>query len=190
MTYKDKIKELRNGAQETQAAIKIKDKLAELKAKNNSISSYRWIWELIQNAKDCTNSTGIIDIEIMYNRSAGVLEFKHNGKLFSTKNIVYLVEQVSTKERTRESKSTGKFGTGFLTTHLLSSKVSVSGYLYDEGDELPATFCVGIDRSGDELDEIKESIKKSCEQLESTTTRTTPIVWCRPPIYQKKCPPG
>ena len=170
MTYKDKIKELRNGAQETQAAIKIKDKLAELKAKNNSISSYRWIWELIQNAKDCTNSTGIIDIEIMYNRSAGVLEFKHNGKLFSTKNIVYLVEQVSTKERTRESKSTGKFGTGFLTTHLLSSKVSVSGYLYDEGDEFPATFCVGIDRSSDELDEIKESIKKSCEQLESTTT--------------------
>ena len=169
MTYKEKIKELRNGAQETQAAIKIKDKLTELKAKNNSISSYRWIWELIQNAKDCTNSTGKINIEIIYNKSDSFLEFRHNGKLFSTKNIVYLVEQVSTKERTQEAKSTGKFGTGFLTTHLLSPKVCVSGYLHDEGDECPATFCVEIDRSGKELDEIKSSIKKSCDQLESTT---------------------
>ena len=40
MTYKEKIKELRSGAQETQAAIKIKDKLTELKTKNNSISEY------------------------------------------------------------------------------------------------------------------------------------------------------
>ena len=169
MTYREKIKELRSGAQETQAAIKIKDKLTELKTKNNSISSYRWIWELIQNAKDCTNSTGSIDIEIVYNKSNAVLEFKHNGKLFSTKNIVYLVEQVSTKERTREAKSTGKFGTGFLTTHLLSPKVCVFGYLQDEEDKLPASFGVEIDRSGEELDEIKSSIKKSCDQLESTT---------------------
>ena len=169
MTYKEKIKELRSGAQETKAAINIKYNLTELKTNNNSISSYRWIWELIQNAKDCTNSTGSIDIEIDYNKSNAVLEFKHNGKLFSTKNIVYLVEQVSTKERTREAKSTGKFGTGFLTTHLLSPKVCVSGYLQDEEDKLPASFCVEIDRSGEELDEIKSSIKKSCDQLESTT---------------------
>lgn len=167
MTYKEKIKELRNSAQETQSAIKIKDKLTELKAKNNSISSYRWIWELIQNAKDCTNSSGKIDIEIVYNESTSVLEFKHNGKLFSTKNIIYLVEQVSTKERTFESKSTGKFGTGFLTTHLLSPKVSVSGYLCDEDNESPVPFCVEIDRSSKDLNEIKESIRKSCEQLEN-----------------------
>lgn len=65
-SYSEKIRDLRNGAQETQAAIKIKDKLTELKSKDVLISSYRWIWELIQNAKDCPNSSGEIDIEINF----------------------------------------------------------------------------------------------------------------------------
>lgn len=116
-TYSEKIKELRSTAQETQAAIKIQDKLNELRSKDVVISSYRWIWELIQNAKDCTNSTGKIDIEIYFDSKQKIVEFKHNGKLFATKNIVYLIEQVSTKERSRNSASTGKFGTGFLTTN-------------------------------------------------------------------------
>ena len=102
-SYKNKIKELRNTAQETQAAIKIQDKLNELRSKDVMISSYRWIWELIQNAKDCTNSSGKIDIEIMFDSVQKNVEFRHNGKLFSTKNIVYLIEQVSTKERSRDS---------------------------------------------------------------------------------------
>ena len=171
VSYKDKIKDLRNDAQETQAAIKIKDKLTELKSKNNAISSYRWIWELIQNAKDCPNSLGKIDIEIIYNKSEHIVEFKHNGQLFTTKNIVYLVEQVSTKERTGETKNTGKFGTGFLTTNLLSPNVNVSGYLHDKEDDSDiASFTVEIDRSGEDIEEIKSSIKKSCDQLEKYTT--------------------
>ena len=96
-SYSEKIKELRSTAQETQAAIKIQDKLNELRSKDVVISSYRWIWELIQNAKDCTNSSGKIDIEIIFDSVRKIVEFKHNGKLFATKNIVYLIEQVSTK---------------------------------------------------------------------------------------------
>lgn len=169
-TYKDKIRDLRSGAQETQAAIKIRDKLTELRSKDVVISSYRWIWELIQNAKDCPNSSGKIDIEINFDLARRIVEFKHNGKLFSTKNIVYLIEQVSTKERTRDSKSTGKFGTGFLTTNLLSPIVTISGLLHDEEDTDIAQFEVTIDRSGESIDELKESIKNSCDQLESNTT--------------------
>ena len=131
-SYRDKIRDLRSTAQETQAAIKIQDKLNELKSKDVVISSYRWIWELIQNAKDCTNSTGKIDIEIYFDSQMKIVEFKHNGKLFATKNIVYLIEQVSTKERSRNSVSTGKFGTGFLTTNLLSPIFNISGLLDDE----------------------------------------------------------
>lgn len=169
-SYSEKIRDLRNGAQETQAAIKIRDKLTELRSKDVLISSYRWIWELIQNAKDCPNLSGKIDIEINFDSARKIVEFKHNGKLFSTKNIVHLIEQVSTKERTRDSKSTGKFGTGFLTTNLLSPIVTISGLLDDEDDMGITQFEVTLDRSGDSIDELKASIKDSCEQLESNTS--------------------
>lgn len=170
MSYKEKIRDLRNSAQETQAANKIIDKLTELKAKNNLVTSYRWIWELIQNAKDCVDSTGNVDIEIIFSHRNRILEFKHNGKLFATENIVFLVEQVSTKERSdaAEKKTTGKFGTGFLTTHLLSERVNVSGYLHDNGEN-PARFSVDLDRTGKTKDAIINSIKSSCEQLEKET---------------------
>lgn len=175
-TYSEKIKELRSTAQETQAAIKIQDKLNELKSKDVVISSYRWIWELIQNAKDCTNSTGKIDIEIYFDSQLKIVEFKHNGKLFATKNIVYLIEQVSTKERSRNSVSTGKFGTGFLTTNLLSPIITISGLLHDEDESNIARFKVTIDRSGESLDELKEAIKNSCDQLEANTLNITDAV--------------
>ncbi len=170
MSYKEKIKELRNSAQETQAANKIIDKLTELKSKNNLGTSYRWIWELIQNAKDCVDSTGKVDIEIVFSHQDRILEFKHNGRLFATENIVFLVEQVSTKDRSNdtEKKTTGKFGTGFLTTHLLSERVNVSGYLQDDGEN-PAEFSVELDRTGKTQDAIINSIKSSCEQLEKET---------------------
>ena len=131
-----------------------------MRSKDVVISSYRWIWELIQNAKDCTNSTGKIDIEIYFDSKQKIVEFKHNGKLFATKNIVYLIEQVSTKERSRNSASTGKFGTGFLTTNLLSPIITISGLLHDEDESNIARFQVTIDRSGKCLDELKEAIKK------------------------------
>lgn len=168
-TYSEKIKELRSTAQETQAAIKIRDKLIGLRSKNVLISSYRWIWELIQNAKDCPNSSGKIDIEILFDSTRRIVEFKHNGRLFSTQNIVYLIEQVSTKDPTRNTGSTGKFGTGFLTTNLLSPIVTVSGLLHDDDNEV-ANFQVTLDRSGSTIDELKESIKNSCDQLESNTS--------------------
>ena len=168
-TYSEKIKELRSTAQEMQAAIKIQDKLNELRSKDVVISSYRWIWELIQNAKDCTNSSGKVDIEIVFDSAQKIVEFKHNGGLFATKNIVYLIEQVSTKERSRDSANTGKFGTGFLTTNLLSPFVTISGLLHDEDESNIAKFQVTIDRSGDSLDALKDAIKSSCDQLEAST---------------------
>lgn len=72
-----------------------------------------------------------------------LLNFVIYGRLFTTENIVFLIEQVSSKERSltaeNKKKSTGKFGTGFLTTHLLSEKVQIHGYLQDDGDK-PHSF--------------------------------------------------
>lgn len=173
MEFSEKIRELRNKAQETQAANKIIDMLTQLKLKNDETTSYRWIWELIQNAKDVVNSSGMVDITINFDQVNKIIEFKHNGKLFSTENIVFLIEQVSTKDRTLESvtskRTTGKFGTGFLTTHLLSDKVCVSGFLQDTND-YPCTFKVVLDRSGKDKKSIISAIQESCSQLDKDTT--------------------
>jgi len=176
MEFSQKIRNLRNKAQETQAANKIIDMLNDLKMKNDETTSYRWIWELIQNAKDVVNTSGMVDITINFDQGNNSVEFKHNGKLFSTENIVFLIEQVSTKDRTitdeKDKKTTGKFGTGFLTTHLLSERVRVSGYLQDVG-EPPCSFNVVLDRSGVDQQSIISAIQESCLQLDKNTTLAT-----------------
>lgn len=148
--------------------------LTQLKLKNGDTTSCRWTWELIQNAKDVVNSRGMVDIIINFEESSKTVEFKHNGKLFSTENIVLLIEQVSTKDRiitdVKNKRTTGKFGTGFLTTHLLSEKVKVSGFLQDVGEPL-CSFSVDLDRSGNKQS-IINAIQESCSQLDKNTTMT------------------
>lgn len=175
MTFREKIQQLRKGASEAQSATKIIDKLKALKDSNGPNTSYRWIWELIQNAKDVVNKSGFVDIEIKFSEANKTIEFTHNGRLFTTENIVFLIEQVSTKERslTAENKkiSTGKFGTGFLTTHLLSEKVQVHGYLKDE-NESPRSFQTLLDRTGQDKTSIMNAISNSCDMLDNGTECT------------------
>lgn len=170
MTFREKIEKLRKGASEAQSASKIIDKLKALKDSNSPDTSYRWIWELIQNAKDVVNSSGLVDIEIKFSEANKTIEFSHNGRLFTTENIVFLIEQVSSKERSltaeNKKKSTGKFGTGFLTTHLLSEKVQVHGYLQDDG-ETPRSFQTLLDRTGQDKASIKDAISNSCDMLDN-----------------------
>lgn len=169
MSFAEKIKSLRTKAQESQAANKIIDMLKALDSNNDTNTAYRWIWELIQNAKDVPNSSGKVDIEINFDENKKTLEFKHNGRLFSTKNIIFLIEQVSTKERDKieqkKEKTTGKFGTGFLTTHLLSKKVTVSGFIKDDEEPI-SKFSINLDRTSGLQKEIIASIESSCNQLE------------------------
>jgi len=175
MTFREKIQQLRKGASEAQSATKIIDKLKALKDSNGPNTSYRWIWELIQNAKDVVNTSGLVDIEIKFSEANKTIEFTHNGRLFTTENIVFLIEQVSTKERSltaeNKKKSTGKFGTGFLTTHLLSEKVQVHGYLQDE-NESPRSFQTLLDRTGQDKTSIMNAISNSCDMLDNGTECT------------------
>lgn len=173
MTFREKIQQLRKGASEAQSATKIIDKLKALKDSNSSNTSYRWIWELIQNAKDVVNTSGLVDIEIKFSEANKTIEFCHNGRLFTTENIVFLIEQVSTKERSltaeNKKKSTGKFGTGFLTTHLLSEKVQIHGYLQDDGENKPRSFQTLLDRTGQDKASIMRAISNSCDMLDNGT---------------------
>ena len=55
-----------------------------------SASAKRWVWELLQNAKDVPNRFGKVSVEIEL-VSQDILKFRHNGDCFSTKNITGLL---------------------------------------------------------------------------------------------------
>ena len=92
-------------------------KIRESSEVEKKVIRRRWIWELIQNASDCTPKDRKIDINIEYYNNQIV--FSHNGLPFCYKNLLDLITQISSKQ-SLEEKKTGKFGTGFMSTHLLS----------------------------------------------------------------------
>lgn len=161
------IAEVREQAHDANVANKIIDSLKGLKQNSDDKCRCRWVWELIQNAKDVVNSTGGVDIRIDFSEQERTLRFSHNGKPFTIQNIIFLIEQVSTKDRDeKSSRSTGKFGTGFMTTHLLSEKVLVSGALQNEKNEI-RKIELEINRSEGTKKGIIEGNRKSFEQLQN-----------------------
>jgi len=147
---------------------------------STNVSERRWVWELLQNAKDVGFENKSVSVEINFDKANAYLEFKHNGKPFSVDNITFLIEQVSTKERKvkegEKSKTTGKFGTGFLTTHLLSEKVRLAGVVKEP--ELPhRKFNIQLDRSGREIQEITDSVNASIAILESLDSYPSHLTW-------------
>lgn len=111
----------------------------------------RWVWELIQNAVDCNRNGEQIEIAINFDGQS-LLTFEHNGKGFSHKNLLSLVTQSSSKQN--DENSIGHFGTGFISTSLLSPKIKIDSYIEDTG----GSFSITLDRSGKTVTEIKKSI--------------------------------
>ena len=116
------------------------------------------------------------------------MRFKHSGRHFSSEDITFLIEQTSSKSRLKDTAEsvrimiqqtshkdepedesddvTGQFGTGFLTTHLLSEIVDLQGVVKDDG--LPyRQFHVTLDRSGSDLEEVIASVQITLEQLKA-----------------------
>jgi len=126
-------------------------------------SRRRWIWELMQNAKDVPNAFENVSIEIVLKE--GELIFAHNGNPFTIDNLTGLVQQVSSKHSANRDKDvTGKFGTGFIATHLLSDIVTVKGVL-QEDDEIAKEFSFELDRSGEISEDLIPSIKTALIDL-------------------------
>lgn len=171
MSYNSKIKQSKEKVYSHAIATKILDLMDKLRFDENEDSSRRWIWELLQNAKDVAHDKSNLTVQIDFKEEDQnkIIEFKHKGKPFTTDNVTFLIEQVSTKERSSQEntkiKTTGKFGTGFLTTHLLSEKVEIEGIL-KEVDEPYRKFKIQLDRSGTDIHEIITSVNNSHSSLE------------------------
>ncbi len=126
-------------------------------------SSKRWIWELMQNAKDVPNKAfGRVSIQITLSKDK--LIFKHNGDPFTLSNIFSLIQQVSSKDSTNSDEEvTGKFGTGFISTHLLSKIIEVEGTVKHRG--VHRKFTTLLDRSGNNSEEMLPKIDKALNHI-------------------------
>ena len=115
----------------------------------------RWIWELLQNARDASPPEGV-SVRLIHDPHRVV--FSHSGVPFSYKSIAHLIYHGSTKYDLDNSGAIGQFGTGFLTTHLISKTVTVKGRTEDGG-----RFCFLLDRRGDSADKLKRAMDSSWE---------------------------
>ncbi|WP_348797865.1 sacsin N-terminal ATP-binding-like domain-containing protein [Flavobacterium adhaerens] len=87
----------------------------------------RWFWELLQNAKDSIEGNQSIRVKIEITDKQ--ISFSHTGNPFELDDILSLIIQGSSKSN-KEGK-TGRFGTGFMTTYLLSKRVRITGKLME-----------------------------------------------------------
>lgn len=120
----------------------------------------RWVMELLQNSQDTAYTGQAVRVKVILDEEK--LQFLHNGKPFRTKDILSIVNQVSSKAPNEDT--VGQFGTGFMTTYQLSEVVEIQSVLKDEG--LPyKPFSVELDRRGSDKDEILKSIFQTMEEL-------------------------
>lgn len=168
------------------AAKGILEKLRTIRQRINvDFIARRIIWELIQNAKDnvaiCNKNEAKSDIKIELSKEK--LSFIHNNGFFTNENIRGLIRRYSSGDKDRDYNSfdtppatTGRFGTGFMTTHLLSEKVTTKGIFSNDNKEFKQ-FNLPIDRTGVNEKEIIDSIEHSFVSVEDSIMQS-PLITC------------
>lgn len=125
---------------------------------NRSRFESRWVWELLQNARDAAGPAGA---EIEFSLIDHTLIFRHTGTPFTPDGITHLIYHGSTK--VDDPNAVGHFGSGFLSTHLLSRVIEVVGPL--EGDR---RFAFQLDRNGTTVDELRNAMDRSWAAFEDS----------------------
>lgn len=146
-----------------QSASKIWEKISILRnldEREKRKYSRRWIWELLQNAKDV--SIDLVNVKIDYFQKQII--FSHDGKKFTCKDLLSLVTQTSFKEMEQE-QATGKFGTGFITTHLICEKIRIIGLICDYDGRIKKLDFI-LDRSGKTRAEVQDLIKEQLRKID------------------------
>ena len=126
-------------------------------------SGVRWPFELVQNAHDAGPRKDDVLVEINFTLDETSLNVSHTGKPFVAQELAALLSGGSSKEFDSE-ETTGRFGTGFLVTHALSTRVDVDGVLTTKKG--PEYFHIELVRDGDE-DSIVANIELANMALEN-----------------------
>lgn len=151
----------------------------------NDIDCQRWPWELLQNAKDTVvkrknPEDRYVDVTIRYytdSEGKKKLYFEHNGDQFTNKAITGLIWKFSAEKRneqttedglTRDKQSTGRFGTGFMTTHALSLTVDVSGSIFHDDPDIMRNVSVDftLHREGPDDEAYKDGVDQTEREID------------------------
>jgi hypothetical protein len=132
----------------------------------------RWSWELLQNAKDSIAEDDNRTVSVQIELNEDTVEFRHNGTHFTEQDVRGLINQISSKEveEGQQTKKTGRFGTGFLTTHLLSRVVQIKGIL-ETADNDFYEFKFILDRQGRTTNELIPKIQKSWNEFDDSVRK-------------------
>lgn len=163
-TYLETVKRSKNYNNYKLTADKVIQILSDVRNERTK-SRRRWIWELMQNAKDVPNIYGGVTIEITLKENEFI--FSHNGNPFRVENITGLIQQVSSGKPSDSTNKriTGKFGTGFISTHLLSDTVTVKGIVEQNG-LLPKTFQFELNRKAEKSEDLITFIAEELDKIE------------------------
>jgi hypothetical protein len=98
VSYRQKFSDSSHKAHTRFIATKIYQDMEKHRAsvETSPTTSRRWVWELIQNAKDVSIDGKVrVRIDADLEDPDAHVTFKHNGSAFTTENIRLLIEQVS-----------------------------------------------------------------------------------------------
>lgn len=143
--------------------------MEKLKPISSNVSNlqHRWFWELLQNASDYNDSVDVI-LELRPNE----VIFMHNGKPFRPSDAENLIAPDSGKdsEELQQKDMIGQFGTGFISTHVVSPVVVVEGVIQSETEEDQfLKFKFTLDRTAfDDKEALKLSIPATSKQLDES----------------------
>jgi Domain of unknown function (DUF3883) len=139
-----------------QAVFKHLDRLED----HRTVFGGRWVWELLQNARDAAPPEGVfVEIELAGDK----LRFRHDGVPFKPKEIAHLIYHGSTK--VGSDGDLDHFGSGFLSTHLLSRVVHVRGALADDSG-----FEFDLNRSGLTIDDLHSAMQRSWREFRESVS--------------------
>lgn len=135
-------------------------------------ASIKWIWELLQNARDVANRYSKKDFEVRLFLKNNIFIFEHTSGPFTPDDVYNLINSKSEKIE-EQNKNVGEFGSGFLVTHVLSSVVSVQGWVDDFGQE--RTFELRLERRLSDSDiETIQLISKNIEDCTKSIDKPGP----------------
>ena len=115
----------------------------------------RWIWELLQNARDAK----AVDVSVRYDEDKVV--FRHDGDGFTSEEVTHLIYHGSTK--IEDAGTIGQYGSGFLTTHLLSPEIAVSG-----GFEDRSRFRFRLERKLSSVSDLTKSMDRAWRDFQAS----------------------
>ena len=108
----------------------VNDKLIKVRNRPD-IAKRRWFWELLQNAKDAVKPDEKVSVKLIIDTldEQAFADFRHSGNPFRYEDAKNLIFPYSDKSEEEDSDKSGRFGTGFLATHILSKKLMLVEYI-------------------------------------------------------------